>query len=151
MLDIVGGIGDLVKVFSCEVGFIGYVVFLDINELMLNVGWDCLIDVGCINVDFVLVNVEIFDLFEDNSFDLFMILFGLCNVIDKDVVFVVMYCVFKLGGCLLVLEFFKFVFELFLKLYDLYLFIVLLIMGKIIVNDLESYKYLVEFICMYLD
>ena len=84
VLDIAGGTGDLAKVFSREVGPTGHVVLSDINESMLNVGRDRLIDAGCTNVDFVLANAETLEPFEDNSFDLLTISFGLRNVTVKD-------------------------------------------------------------------
>lgn len=151
VLDIAGGTGDLAKVFSREVGPTGHVVLSDINESMLNVGRDRLIDAGCTNVDFVLANAETLEPFADNSFDLLTISFGLRNVTDKDAALASMYRVLKPGGRLLVLEFSKPVFEPFSKLYDLYSFTALPIMGKIIANDSESYKYLAESIRMHPD
>lgn len=151
VLDIAGGTGDLAKVFSREVGPSGRVVLSDINESMLNVGRDRLIDAGCSNVDFVLANAETLEPFEDNSFDLLTISFGLRNVTDKDAALEAMYRVLKPGGRLLILEFSKPVFEPFSKLYDLYSFTALPIMGKLIANDAESYKYLAESIRMHPD
>lgn len=53
-MDFVGGMGDLVVKFLCLVGFIGYVVLVDINYLMLLVGCDKLCDKGVVgNVDYV--------------------------------------------------------------------------------------------------
>jgi demethylmenaquinone methyltransferase/2-methoxy-6-polyprenyl-1,4-benzoquinol methylase len=77
----------------------------------LNVGRDRLIDAGCTNVDFVLANAETLEPFEDNSFDLLTISFGLRNVTDKDAALAAMYRVLKPGGRLLVLEFSKPVFD----------------------------------------
>ena len=151
VLDIAGGTGDLAKVFSREVGPTGHVVLSDINESMLNVGRDRLIDAGCTNVDFVLANAETLEPFEDNSFDLVTISFGLRNVTDKDAALQAMHRVLKPGGRLLVLEFSKPVFEPFSKLYDLYSFTALPLMGKLIANDSESYKYLAESIRMHPD
>ncbi|WP_164071873.1 class I SAM-dependent methyltransferase, partial [Acinetobacter soli] len=54
-------------------------------------------------------------------------------------------------GRLLVLEFSKPVFEPFSKLYDFYSFTALPIMGKLVANDAESYKYLAESIRMHPD
>ena len=146
-----GGTGDLAKVFSREVGPTGHVVLSDINESMLNVGRDRLIDAGCTNVDFVLANAETLEPFADNSFDLLTISFGLRNVTDKDAALQAMYRVLKPGGRLLILEFSKPVFEPFSKLYDMYSFTALPIMGKLIANDSESYKYLAESIRMHPD
>ncbi len=151
VLDIAGGTGDLAKVFSREVGPTGHVVLSDINESMLNVGRDRLIDAGCSNVDFVLANAETLEPFADNSFDLVTISFGLRNVTDKDAALEAMYRVLKPGGRLLILEFSKPVFEPFSKLYDLYSFTALPVMGKLIANDAESYKYLAESIRMHPD
>ncbi|EPF70303.1 bifunctional demethylmenaquinone methyltransferase/2-methoxy-6-polyprenyl-1,4-benzoquinol methylase UbiE [Acinetobacter rudis] len=151
VLDIAGGTGDLAKVFSREVGPTGHVVLSDINESMLNVGRDRLIDAGCSNVDFVLANAETLEPFEDNSFDLVTISFGLRNVTDKDAALQAMHRVLKPGGRLLILEFSKPVFEPFAKLYDLYSFTALPLMGKLVANDSESYKYLAESIRMHPD
>ena len=129
----------------------GHVVLSDINESMLNVGRDRLIDAGCTNVDFVLANAETLEPFADNSFDLVTISFGLRNVTDKDAALAAMYRVLKPGGRLLILEFSKPVFEPFSKLYDLYSFTALPIMGKLVANDSESYKYLAESIRMHPD
>lgn len=151
VLDIAGGTGDLAKVFSREVGPMGHVVLSDINQSMLEVGRDRLIDAGCTNVDFVLANAETLEPFADNSFDLVTISFGLRNVTDKDAALEAMYRVLKPGGRLLVLEFSKPVFEPFAKLYDLYSFTALPVMGKLIANDSESYQYLAESIRMHPD
>ncbi|MCH4246674.1 bifunctional demethylmenaquinone methyltransferase/2-methoxy-6-polyprenyl-1,4-benzoquinol methylase UbiE [Acinetobacter populi] len=151
VLDIAGGTGDLAKVFSREVGETGHVVLSDINESMLNVGRDRLLDAGCTNVDFVLANAETLEPFADNSFDLVTISFGLRNVTDKDAALQAMFRVLKPGGRLLILEFSKPVFEPFSKLYDLYSFTALPLMGKIIANDSESYRYLAESIRMHPD
>ena len=151
VLDIAGGTGDLAKVFSREVGRNGHVVLSDINAAMLEVGRERLINAGCNNVDFVLANAETLAPFDDNSFDLVTISFGLRNVTDKDAALKSMYRVLKPGGRLLVLEFSKPVFEPLSKAYDLYSFTALPIMGKLIANDAESYQYLAESIRMHPD
>ena len=151
VLDIAGGTGDLAKVFSREVGKNGHVVLSDINAAMLEVGRERLINAGCNNVDFVLANAETLAPFDDNSFDLVTISFGLRNVTDKDAALKSMYRVLKPGGRLLILEFSKPVFEPLSKAYDLYSFTALPIMGKLIANDSESYQYLAESIRMHPD
>nr|WP_227681532.1 bifunctional demethylmenaquinone methyltransferase/2-methoxy-6-polyprenyl-1,4-benzoquinol methylase UbiE [Psychrobacter alimentarius] len=151
VLDIAGGTGDLAKVFSREVGRNGHVVLSDINAAMLEVGRERLINAGCNNVDFVLANAETLAPFDDESFDLVTISFGLRNVTDKDAALKAMYRVLKPGGRLLILEFSKPVFEPLSKAYDLYSFTALPMMGKIIANDSESYQYLAESIRMHPD
>ena len=151
VLDIAGGTGDLAKVFSREVGRNGHVVLSDINAAMLEVGRERLINAGCNNVDFVLANAETLAPFDDESFDLVTISFGLRNVTDKDAALKSMYRVLKPGGRLLILEFSKPVFEPLSKAYDLYSFTALPIMGKLIANDAESYQYLAESIRMHPD
>jgi demethylmenaquinone methyltransferase/2-methoxy-6-polyprenyl-1,4-benzoquinol methylase len=151
VLDIAGGTGDLAKVFSREVGPSGRVVLSDINESMLAVGRDRLIDAGCTNVDFILANAETLAPFADESFDLLTISFGLRNVTDKDAALRSMYRVLKPGGRLLILEFSKPIFEPLSKLYDLYSFTALPVMGKLVAGDAESYRYLAESIRMHPD
>ncbi|MGO3755784.1 bifunctional demethylmenaquinone methyltransferase/2-methoxy-6-polyprenyl-1,4-benzoquinol methylase UbiE [Psychrobacter celer] len=151
VLDIAGGTGDLAKVFSREVGRHGHVVLSDINAAMLEVGRERLINAGCNNVDFVLANAETLAPFDDESFDLVTISFGLRNVTDKDAALRAMYRVLKPGGRLLILEFSKPIFEPLSKAYDLYSFTALPMMGKLIANDSESYQYLAESIRMHPD
>ncbi len=151
VLDIAGGTGDLAKVFSREVGRNGHVVLSDINAAMLEVGRERLINAGCNNVDFVLANAETLAPFDDESFDLLTISFGLRNVTDKDAALRSMYRVLKPGGRLLILEFSKPIFEPLSKAYDLYSFTALPMMGKLVANDAESYQYLAESIRMHPD
>lgn len=54
MLDLVGGIGDLIAKFFRLVGEIGKVVFVDINEFMFKMGREKLRNIGVIgNVEYV--------------------------------------------------------------------------------------------------
>lgn len=89
--------------------------------------------------------------FSDNIFDCIIISFGLRNVIDKDKVLRLMYRVLKFGGRLLVFEFSKLIIESLSKVYDVYFFYVLSRIGLLVANDVDSYRYLVEFIRMYFD
>ncbi|WP_211826403.1 bifunctional demethylmenaquinone methyltransferase/2-methoxy-6-polyprenyl-1,4-benzoquinol methylase UbiE [Kistimonas asteriae] len=151
ILDIAGGTGDLTAKFSKIVGEQGLVVLADINDAMLEVGRDKLTDAGvCGNVDYVQANAE--DLpFADNTFDCITIAFGLRNVTDKDKALRSMNRVLKPGGRLLVLEFSKTDNPLLSKLYDAYSFTALPVMGKLIADDAESYRYLAESIRMHPD
>ncbi len=151
VLDIAGGTGDLTAKFSKRVGPSGEVFLADINSSMLNVGRDRLIDKGVVgNVHYVQANVETLP-FDEHYFDCITIAFGLRNVTDKQKALGSMYRVLKPGGRLLVLEFSKPVLPVLSKIYDVYSFTALPIMGKLVANDSASYQYLAESIRMHPD
>ena len=149
VLDLAGGTGDLTAKFSQLVGDNGLVVLADINESMLNVGRDKLRDKGLFkNIEYVQANAEELP-FADNYFDCITISFGLRNVTDKDKALRSMWRVLKPGGRLLILEFSKPQYKILNKAYDLYSFTMLPLMGKIVANDSDSYRYLAESIRMH--
>jgi demethylmenaquinone methyltransferase / 2-methoxy-6-polyprenyl-1,4-benzoquinol methylase len=151
VLDIAGGTGDLTAKFSRIVGPTGQVVLADINDSMLKVGRDKLIDHGIVsNVEYVQANAESLP-FPDNYFDCVSIAFGLRNVTDKDAALRSMLRVLKPGGRLLVLEFSKPQSAALGKLYDVYSFTALPVLGKLFANDSDSYRYLAESIRMHPD
>lgn len=151
VLDLAGGTGDLTALFSRRVGPTGQVILADINESMLNVGKDKLRDLGLVNnISYVQANAEALP-FADNSFDIITIAFGLRNVTDKNAALRSMFRVLKPGGRLLVLEFSKPTEAWLSKVYDVYSFKLLPVMGKLVANDSESYQYLAESIRMHPD
>ncbi|OTQ33856.1 bifunctional demethylmenaquinone methyltransferase/2-methoxy-6-polyprenyl-1,4-benzoquinol methylase [Gilliamella apicola] len=149
VLDLAGGTGDLTAKFSQLVGDNGLVVLADINESMLKVGRDKLRDKGLFkNIEYVQANAEELP-FANNYFDCITISFGLRNVTDKDKALRSMWRVLKPGGRLLILEFSKPQYKILNKAYDLYSFTMLPLMGKIVANDSDSYRYLAESIRMH--
>lgn len=151
VLDIAGGTGDLTMKFSDLVGAEGKVVLADINDSMLKVGRDRLLDKGYSgNIEVVQANAESLP-FADNSFNVVTMAFGLRNVTNKDKALSEFNRVLKPGGRLLVLEFSKTTNPLLSKAYDIYSFSALPMMGKLITNDAESYRYLAESIRMHPD
>jgi demethylmenaquinone methyltransferase/2-methoxy-6-polyprenyl-1,4-benzoquinol methylase len=151
VLDLAGGTGDLTAKFSQLVGKDGTVVLADINSSMLNVGRDKLRDKGLVqNIKYVQANAQYLP-FEDNTFDIVTIAFGLRNVTDKDMALRSIYRVLKPGGRLLVLEFSKPEHELLNKAYDFYSFNILPKMGELVAKDGDSYQYLAESIRMHPD
>jgi demethylmenaquinone methyltransferase / 2-methoxy-6-polyprenyl-1,4-benzoquinol methylase len=151
VLDLAGGTGDLTAKFSQLVGDSGLVVLADINESMLKVGRDKLRDKGLFkNIEYVQANAEELP-FADNYFDCITISFGLRNVTDKEKALRSIWRVLKPGGRLLILEFSKPQYQILNKAYDLYSFTMLPLMGKIVANDSESYRYLAESIRMHPD
>jgi len=151
VLDLAGGTGDLTAKFSQLVGREGKVILADINSSMLNVGRDKLRDKGLVqNIEYVQANAQYLP-FEDNTFDIVTIAFGLRNVTDKDMALRSIYRVLKPGGRLLVLEFSKPEHELVSKAYDFYSFNILPKMGEMVAKDGDSYQYLAESIRMHPD
>lgn len=151
ILDIAGGTGDLTAKFAKLVGPEGQVILADINNAMLRVGRDKLIDHGIAqNVQFIQADAQYLP-FPDNSFDCITIAFGLRNVTDKDLALRALLRVLKPGGRLLVLEFSKPQSSLLGKAYDAYSFRLLPLMGKLVTNDADSYRYLAESIRMHPD
>ena len=143
LLDVAGGTGDIAFRFVNRAP-LSKVTVLDMTENMLNEGkkraeaqkyqnnlnWVC---GDAMNLPF-----------EDNSFDAYTISFGIRNVTDIQKALAEAYRVLKPGGRLLILEFSQIPISKLQKLYDLYSFKVIPKMGKLIVNDSNSYKYLVE-------
>lgn len=149
VLDIAGGTGDLTAKISEKIGKTGKVILSDINSSMLEVGKDRMIDRGLIgNIEFAQANAEILP-FADNTFDRIIIGFGLRNVTDKQKALESMFRVLKPGGRLVILEFSKPVMPGLKSVYDLYSFKILPWLGKTVLNDADSYRYLAESIRMH--
>ncbi len=144
VLDLAGGTGDITALLSSEVGAAGRVVLSDINEAMVDVGRRRLEDRGIVgNVDYVIANAE--DLpFEAGEFDAVTIAFGLRNVTDKDAALREMRRVLRPGGKALILEFSEVKPEPLKVIYDAWSFGALPLLGRLIADDEESYRYLAE-------
>ena len=144
VLDLAGGTGDLAAKLHQRVGAKGNVVLSDINQSMLSVGRDRMIDDGIVgNMQYALADAERLP-FADNSFHCVTMAFGLRNVTDKQRALNSIFDTLKPGGRLLVLEFSKPVLPLLSKAYDAYSFSALPVMGKLVANDADSYRYLAE-------
>lgn len=151
ILDIAGGTGDLTAKISEKIGKTGKIILSDINSSMLSVGRDRMIDKRIFeNIAFAQANAEILP-FADNTFDRLIIGFGLRNVTDKDAALRSMYRVLKPGGRALILEFSKPTLPGLKSIYDVYSFTILPWLGKKILNDADSYRYLAESIRMHPD
>jgi len=144
VLDLAGGTGDLAIKLSQKVGETGFVILADINDAMLAKGRDRVIDAGCVaNIRFTQANAETLP-FQDNTFDLITISFGLRNVTRKENALQSMYRVLKPGGKLLIVEFSKPPSPVLSSIYDAYSFNLLPRLGKLVAGDEESYRYLAE-------
>jgi demethylmenaquinone methyltransferase/2-methoxy-6-polyprenyl-1,4-benzoquinol methylase len=149
VLDLAAGTGDLSARFSGLVGPDGLVVFSDINASMLHQGRERMIDEGRVgNIRYVQADAQHLP-FPEDYFDCVTIGFGLRNVTDKQLALDAIYRTVKPGGRLLILEFSKQTNKPMEALYDLYSFTLLPKIGKLVVNDEESYRYLAESIRMH--
>ncbi|MFO7955218.1 bifunctional demethylmenaquinone methyltransferase/2-methoxy-6-polyprenyl-1,4-benzoquinol methylase UbiE [Thioalkalivibrio sp.] len=150
ILDLAGGTGDLAGAFAPRVGPKGQIVVCDINASMLEAGRDRMLDEGHVgNLDFVQADAEQLP-YPDDYFDRVTIAFGLRNVTRKERALAEMRRVIKPGGRVLVLEFSQPVAPL-RPIYDIYSFKMLPLMGKLVANDADSYRYLAESIRMHPD
>jgi len=151
VLDLASGTGDLATRYAALVGPQGRVVMSDINAAMLEEGRKRMIDSGHVgNVEYLQIDAEKIP-FDDNSFHCVSIAFGLRNVTDKGQALREMLRVLKPGGRALVLEFSHPGSKPLGKLYDLFSFKALPLIGKLVTNDADSYRYLAESIRMHPD
>ncbi len=148
ILDIAAGTGDLTLGWAKKLGQQGEVWLTDINAAMLEIGQNRLQQKGY-TVPVVLADAENLP-FPDHHFNVVSVAFGLRNMTSKSTALAEMYRVLKPGGHLLVLEFSK-VYKPLAPLYDLYSFKVLPLLGRMMVKDEDSYRYLVESIRMHPD
>lgn len=151
VLDVAGGTGDMTRLFRDKVGDQGRVIISDLNNAMLLEGRDRSLDRGVINgIHYVQANAECLP-FVKNSFDNICISFGLRNVTDKQAALVSMYDKLRFGGNVIILEFSKVVLPVLKRLYDLYSFKLIPMLGEFVAKDQDSYQYLVESIRMHPD
>lgn len=145
VLDLAAGTADMTSLLYERVrAGGGAVTVCDINNAMLQRGRDRLLDEGRIRgVHFVQGDAENLP-FADNSFDTVMMAFGLRNVANKERALLSIRSKLKYGGQLLILEFSRVWRPGFAALYDAWSFTVLPRLGKWLVNDAESYRYLAE-------
>jgi len=148
VLDVAGGTADLAIQFARRVGANGEVVLTDINPAMLARGRDRMLDAG-IAAPAVQCDAERLP-FADGHFDCVSVAFGLRNMTHKNEALAEMRRVLKPGGRLLVLEFSR-VWQPLQPLYDAYSLKVLPLLGKLVADDSDSYRYLAESIRVHPD
>lgn len=150
LLDVAGGTGDVAFRFLRRAPG-SQAVVCDMTEQMLIEGRKRA-DAASLAERLDWVVGDAMDLpFEDNSFDVFTISFGIRNVTRIPDALSEAYRVLRPGGRLMVLEFSQLPNPMMQKAYDLYSFNVIPRMGQAIVGDSESYQYLVESIRQFPD
>jgi demethylmenaquinone methyltransferase/2-methoxy-6-polyprenyl-1,4-benzoquinol methylase len=149
-LDIASGTADIPRLINKKFKSVSMHV-TDINASMLALGKDRAINENFFhNCSFALASGENLP-YQDQSFDLVTIGFGLRNFTNKQKGLREMRRVLKPDGILLILEFSKPTNSFFSKIYDWYSFNVIPKLGSLLANDSESYQYLAESIRMHPD
>ena len=148
VLDLAGGTGDMVKLMREKISDKGMLILSDINQSMLREGRDRLINEGIEGIQTAQIDAQYLP-FEDNTFDLITIAFGLRNVTNKEKALQSIHNALKPGGKLVVLEFSRPQNETFREIYDLFSFEVIPKIGELIAQTEESYRYLAESIRMH--
>lgn len=143
LLDVAGGTGDISFRFLKRAGR-GHATVLDLTEPMLIEGRkraeaNAMSD----SLDWVVGDAMNLP-FEDNTFDVYTVSFGIRNVTRPQEALKEAFRVLRPGGRLMVLEFSQIPNDLMQKVYDLYSFNIIPRMGQVIANDRDSYQYLVE-------
>ena len=143
LLDVAGGTGDISFKFLGRAGS-GHATVCDITESMLIEGRKrAEAESMSASLDWVVGDAMALP-FEDNTFDVYTISFGIRNVTRPQEALNEAYRVLRPGGRLMVLEFSQLPNPMMQAAYDAYSFNVIPQMGKMITGDRDSYQYLVE-------
>jgi len=143
LLDVAGGTGDIAFRFLDRAGH-GHATVLDLTEPMLVEGRkraeaEHMAD----SLSWVVGDAMALP-FDDASFDVYTISFGIRNVTRPAAALAEAFRVLRPGGRLMVLEFSQIPNDLMQTVYDLYSFNIIPRLGQAIANDRDSYQYLVE-------
>ena len=140
VIDVAGGTGDVARRFLKRVKGNGKVTICDPNEFMIEEGKkNCSYND---KIEWTVAPAEELP-FEDNTFDAYLVSFGVRNFSNIKKSLVEAYRVLKPGGKFYCLEFSKAESETISNVYDVYASIIP-VMGKIIVGDEEPYTYLTK-------
>jgi len=143
LLDIAGGTGDIAKLFIKFGGNSADIIDINYNMLINGISNDN-------RIRYIVGNCEKLPI-KNNVYDRITIAFGLRNITDRQLALDEIYRVLKPGGRFICLEF-SMVNDTFVKkFYDLWSFKVIPKLGKIITNNEDAYKYLIESIRMFPD
>jgi demethylmenaquinone methyltransferase / 2-methoxy-6-polyprenyl-1,4-benzoquinol methylase len=140
ILDMAGGTGDIAFRLHDRGA---HVTVADINPEMLAVGMDRAAKKGRSGLAWSEQNAEVLD-FADRQFDAYTIAFGIRNVTHIDKALAEAHRVLKFGGRFFCLEFSTTLWPGFADVYDAYSHHIVPKLGKLLANDEESYRYLIE-------
>lgn len=142
LIDIAGGTGDVAQRVLAIGGPGTRATVVDINRDMLAVGRARAEQAG-VRIAFTEGNAETLP-FPDRCFDAASIAFGIRNVPRIETALAEALRVLKIGGHFLCLEFSIVDVPGFDRLYDLYSFNVIPVLGRYVAGNAEAYQYLVE-------
>ena len=140
ILDMAGGTGDVAFRLA---GRGAIVTVADINQEMLDVGKERAAKQRIEGLVWSRQNAEALE-FADRSFDAYTIAFGIRNVTHVQQALEEAHRVLQVGGRFFCLEFSTTTWPGFAQLYDSYSMHVVPKLGKVVADDEESYRYLVE-------
>jgi demethylmenaquinone methyltransferase/2-methoxy-6-polyprenyl-1,4-benzoquinol methylase len=140
ILDMAGGTGDIAFRMARRGA---HVTVADINPDMLEVGKERAEQRGIAGLQWQVENAETLS-FADAGFDAYTIVFGIRNVTDIPAALSEAHRVLKRGGRFFCMEFSSSDWPGFSKLYESFAANVIPRIGKVVADDEESYRYLVE-------
>jgi demethylmenaquinone methyltransferase/2-methoxy-6-polyprenyl-1,4-benzoquinol methylase len=140
ILDMAGGTGDVAFRMAASGAD---VTVADINQDMLDVGIERAIDRGLDSLVWSCQNAEELA-YARSSFDAYTIVFGIRNVTHIDRALAEAHRVLKPGGRFYCMEFSTTTWPGFKEIYDVYSHKVMPQMGRLLVQDEDSYRYLAE-------
>lgn len=144
LLDVAGGTGDVALRFLASGGPGCDATLCDINHEMLKAGRSkAKLQAPLSAIRYVQGNAESLPM-PDRSYQAYTIAFGIRNVTNIQSALDEAYRVLKIGGRFLCLEFSEVQVPVLDKIYDAFSFNAIPRLGKLIANDEDSYRYLVE-------
>jgi len=144
LLDVAGGTGDVALKFLKAGGDGCRATLCDINGEMLKAGRSkAKLEASLGAMTYVQGNAEFLPL-PDRKFDVYTIAFGIRNVTNIQNAIDDAFRVLKTGGRFMCLEFSEVQVPMLDKIYDAFSFNAIPKLGKVVANDEDSYRYLVE-------
>lgn len=140
ILDMAGGTGDIAFRMQTSGALI---TVADINPDMLGVGMERAQQRDIGGLSWSEQNAEVLS-FDDHSFDAYTIAFGIRNVTHIDRALSEAHRVLKRGGRFYCLEFSTTLWPGFAEVYDAYSHKIVPKLGRLLANDEDSYRYLIE-------
>jgi len=142
LLDVGGGTGDIAFRFLTRGG--RSAVIVDINEEMIRIGRGRAVDRGILaGIQWVRGDAEQLPV-ADGSADTYTTAFCLRNVTRPERALREAYRALRPGGRFLCLEFSRVALPMLDRLYDLYSYRVIPLLGQLVAGDRDAYQYLVE-------